>query len=90
MLIGDIDTYLVAERDSTTTARVPISPRHSHGYLPSHPKMFTSLVLSGKGIRRGARIGHARSIDVAPTIAALLGVELPDVDGSVLTQALEP
>ncbi len=89
MVIGEIDTYLVVEGDSAVTARVPMSPRHEHGYLPSHPKMFTSLVLSGKGIRRAARIGHVRSLDIAPTIAALLGLDLPDVEGKVLTDALD-
>jgi hypothetical protein len=28
--------------------------------------MFTSLVLSGRGIKKGATIGHVRSLDVAP------------------------
>ena len=64
--------------------------RHEHGYLPTHPKMFTSLVLSGHGIKPGATIGHVRSLDVAPTIATLLGIEMKDVEGRVLTEALVP
>ena len=88
-LIGEVDTWLAADPDNESTARVPlVPPRHEHGYLPAHPKMFTSLVLSGRGIKRGATIGHVRSLDVAPTIARLLGVEMPDVEGRVLTEAL--
>jgi arylsulfatase A-like enzyme len=88
-LIGEVDTWLTADASDSSTARVPlVPPRHEHGYLPSHPKMFTSLVLSGARVKKGASIGHVRSIDVAPTIARLLGIELPNVEGRVLEEAL--
>jgi arylsulfatase A-like enzyme len=91
MIVGDVDTFLTADADNPSTARVPLTPpRHEHGYLPTHPKMFTSLVLSGRGVRMGATIGHVRSLDVAPTIAALLGIEMKDVEGRVLVVALVP
>lgn len=90
MLIGEIDTFLTARPDSSSTARAKMaSPRYEHGYLPAHPDMHTSVVLSGRGVRKGARIGHVRSLDIAPTIARLLGVELRDVEGRVLTEALD-
>ena len=90
-VLGDVDTFLTADPGNASTAPVPLNPpSHSHGYLPTHPKMFTSVVLSGAGIRRGATIGHVRSIDIAPTIARLLGLEMKDVEGRVLTEALEP
>ncbi len=90
-LIGEIDTFLAADAADPSMARVALSPpRHEHGYLPSHPKMFTSVVLSGRGVRTGARIGHVRSLDIAPTVARLLGLEMTDVEGRVLTEALEP
>ncbi len=37
-------------------------------------------MLTGKGIARG-NIEHARLIDVAPTLAKIMGVELPDAEG---------
>ena len=87
--IGEIDTFLTANPAHASTARQPlVPPRHEHGYLPSHPKMFTSVVLSGRGIRKGATVGHVRSLDIAPTIGALLGFTMKDVDGRVLTEAL--
>lgn len=90
MLIGEVDTFLTVDPADTSAARMPLTPpRHEHGYLPSHPKMFTSLVLSGRGVRKGAAIGHVRSLDVAPTIARLLGIEMKDVEGRVLTEALD-
>ena len=91
MIVADVDTHLAADANNPSTARVPLTPpRHEHGYLPSDPKMFTSLVLSGRGIKKGTTIGHVRSLDVAPTIARLLGIELKDVEGRVLTEALVP
>jgi predicted AlkP superfamily pyrophosphatase or phosphodiesterase len=91
MIVGEVDTFLTADAANRSTTRVPlVPPRHEHGYLPTHPKMFTSLVLSGRGIRKGTTIGHVRSLDVAPTIAALLGIEMKDVEGRVLTEALVP
>jgi len=90
LIIGEVDTFL-ADAANPSTARVPLTPpRHEHGYLPTNPKMFTSLVLSGRGIRKGATLGHVRSLDVAPTIARLLGLEMKDVEGRVLTEALVP
>jgi Metalloenzyme superfamily/Type I phosphodiesterase / nucleotide pyrophosphatase len=35
------------------------------------------LVAAGAGIQRGARVEHARLVDIAPTIAALLGLPAP-------------
>lgn len=89
MIVADIDTFLRVRSGDDSAARVRTDrPYHSHGYLPSHPKMYTSLVLSGRGIAAGRRIGHVRNLDVAPTIAHLLGLELPDMEGRVLTEAL--
>lgn len=90
LLIGEVDTFLTARPDSSSTSRVKrASPYHGHGYLPTHPSMHTAVVLSGRGVRKGARIGQVRSLDIAPTIARLLGVELRDVEGRVLSEALD-
>ncbi len=50
--------------------------RGSHGYLPDRPQMFASLILWGRGVRRGARAPVVNMTDIAPTLAALLGVDL--------------
>jgi predicted AlkP superfamily pyrophosphatase or phosphodiesterase len=89
IVAADIDTHLVLDpKDSSTARRLMNEPYHGHGYLPDHPDMYPALVLSGSGISRGARLGHVRNVDVAPTIAALLGVELRGVEGRVLREAL--
>ena len=60
----------------------------AHGYLNTDPDMDGVLILSGAGIKSGVRIGRVRTIDTAPTIARLLGLDLGEVDGAALQQAL--
>ncbi|WP_017619285.1 alkaline phosphatase family protein [Nocardiopsis gilva] len=49
------------------------------------------LVLAGAGVRQGDMPHDPRTIDIAPTISHLLGVEPPaDAEGRVLTEALAP
>jgi predicted AlkP superfamily pyrophosphatase or phosphodiesterase len=60
-----------------------------HGYLASNPKMNAVFVAAGRGIKKGAQIGVIENIHVAPTIARLLGVELPGARGKVLGEILE-
>ncbi|HXH05113.1 MAG TPA: hypothetical protein VNI83_00835, partial [Vicinamibacterales bacterium] len=61
-----------------------------HGYLSSREAMQALFLASGRGIRRGAALDRIDSRDIAPTIAALLGLELPGVEGRVLGELLEP
>lgn len=49
------------------------------------------LILCGPGIKKGKKITGAHIMDVAPMILYLLGLPIPkDIDGRVLTEALEP
>lgn len=51
----------------------------------------TTLILSGAGFREGQIQGRANTVDIAPTILYLLGVEVPDtMDGEVLKGAIMP
>jgi hypothetical protein len=91
LLIPDIDSYLVADPGSSSTAPRPRkAPAHSHGYLPQHPRMYPILVLSGAGVKRNVNLPHAKNVDIAPTIAQLLGIQLENVSGKVLRDALIP
>jgi len=48
-----------------------------HGYLPDRPEMRSSLFLMGKGLAQGKDLGIVDMRQIAPTLAALLGVSLP-------------
>lgn len=91
LVIADADTYLTTnDGDEKITRRPRETPSHTHGYLPEHPRMHTSLVLSGAGIRSGVTGGHVNNLDIAPTIAELLGLDLDWTSGRVLDEALTP
>jgi len=60
------------------------SLKGSHGHLPSEPALHGMLVAWGARIRPGAKLPAANAVDVAPTVARLLGLRMEDVDGRVL------
>jgi len=56
--------------------------RGMHGFDPSLPDMGGIFFALGRGVPHGARIGPVRAIDVAPTVAELLGIAPPaDAEG---------
>jgi predicted AlkP superfamily pyrophosphatase or phosphodiesterase len=61
----------------------------SHGYLNTEPDMTSTFIAWGNGIRPGARLGMVRAVDVAPTIAVLLGLKLENVEGAPLREILK-
>lgn len=60
--------------------RTRLTQKAQHGYSENFPEMRASFMLHGVGIRQG-RIEGVRLIDVAPTLAAIMGAELPDAEG---------
>jgi predicted AlkP superfamily pyrophosphatase or phosphodiesterase len=50
----------------------------AHGYDPALPEMGAIFYALGRGVPRGAELGEVRAIDVAPTVAALLGISPPE------------
>jgi len=70
-----------------TGPAIDAAPEHyrgTHGYDPERPAMAASLIIVGPGVRPGLEIAGARMIDVAPTVAALLGLTLPAATGRPL------
>jgi predicted AlkP superfamily pyrophosphatase or phosphodiesterase len=60
----------------------------THGYFNGDPELDGIFVASGAGIKPGTRLERVRNIDVAPTIARLLDLSLPNADGRVLEEIL--
>ena len=59
------------------------SVRGTHGADPNQPSMHATFVAWGAGIQPGAKLGTINNTDVAPTMAALLGLKMPAPDGRV-------
>lgn len=60
----------------------------THGYPNTDPELDGIFIASGYGIKPGTKVPRVTNLDVAPTIAELLKVPLPNVDGRVLTEIL--
>jgi predicted AlkP superfamily pyrophosphatase or phosphodiesterase len=59
----------------------------THGHDPRPDYMHATFVAAGAGIKSGTKLQVINNVDVAPTIAHLLGLDL-DSDGRILTEAL--
>ena len=62
--------------------------RSASGYLPSRYEMRGALIAAGKGIKPKTQIEYAQLVDIAPTIARLLGLELKASRGHIISEIL--
>lgn len=60
----------------------------THGYPNTDPELDGIFLAAGAGIKKGVQLGRVRNLDVAPTIAHLLGIEMPPMDGKVMAEIL--
>jgi len=71
------DLVVLAPLGTAISSRGGPPMRGSHGYLPTEPSMGALLIAAGRGVRPGTVLGTVRTIDVAPTVLALLGIDPP-------------
>ena len=82
--------YSFTDSEAGEEVLVPrATPGGTHGYIPDQPDMLGTLVMSGYGVKPGTKLTDVKNVDVAPTLARLLGVELPTAEGKPLTPALK-
>jgi predicted AlkP superfamily pyrophosphatase or phosphodiesterase len=62
----------------------------AHGYPATDPDLSALFIAAGAGIAPGTKIDTIDNVDVAPTMADLLGLSLGNVDGRVLREILTP
>ena len=62
----------------------------THGYINSDPKMQAIFIAWGAGIPKGVRLDSISNLDVAPTIAELLGLEMKQVTGHPIQEIVNP
>ena len=88
--------YLVAAPDyafddATTGPVEHTNPLHgAHGYLNTMPEMQALFVASGAAIKPRTKLGEIDNLRVAPTIATILGLSLPDAKEEPLAEILRP
>lgn len=79
--------YAFEDGDSGEVESV-VSARGQHGYLNTNPEMFALFVASGPKIRSGMVLPNFPNLQVAPTIAHILGLPLPEAQSTALFQIL--
>jgi predicted AlkP superfamily pyrophosphatase or phosphodiesterase len=72
------DAIVLAPVGWGITSRSDSPLRGSHGYPPEEPGMEALFVAAGAGVPEGAKLPRVRTLDVAPTILAWLGIEAPE------------
>jgi len=61
----------------------------THGYPASDPELDGIFIAHGPGIKPGTVVDRVSNLDVAPTLARIMGLTLPEVDGRVLEEILK-
>jgi len=87
-LIGKDGYAFTADASDPVVVDAPATSLGAHGYVSSDPDLRALFIASGRGIKRGIALDSVRTIDLAPTAARLLGVELKNVEGTELTGIL--
>jgi predicted AlkP superfamily pyrophosphatase or phosphodiesterase len=91
LVLAAADTYAFANgADEPAVSDVPAGATPgNHGYLNSMPDMQAIFVAWGSGIRPHTTVDRVRNLDIAPTVARLLGLEMKNVEGRVLDEILK-
>ena len=61
----------------------------SHGHDPNFPNLHATFIAWGRGIKQGVNVGEIKNIDVAPTVAKLLRLDLGNTDGKPIAGVLK-
>ncbi|MEK6260392.1 MAG: nucleotide pyrophosphatase/phosphodiesterase family protein [Planctomycetota bacterium] len=60
----------------------------AHGYPADDPELHRIFIASGRGIAKGIVLPRIANLDVAPTIARLLDLKIPNAEGRVIEEIL--
>jgi predicted AlkP superfamily pyrophosphatase or phosphodiesterase len=62
-----------------------VPPSGTHGYLPEHPELRSAFFISGPGIANSKDLGVINMLQIAPTLAGVLRIPLPDAHAAKLS-----
>lgn len=81
--------YAFGKNAAALDALTPLNTvKGAHGYPSRAPGLAATFIAWGAAIKSPVTIPEVRTLDVAPTMAAVLGLELPSADGRVLREIL--
>lgn len=62
----------------------PSGSKGTHGYFPTSPLMRSTFMMMGKGVAKGRNLGEIDMRAIAPTLAKVMGVALPDAEAAAV------
>lgn len=74
----------VAFQDKDSGPVLGSAKRGAHGYFPDFPEIQTGFIAVGTGIEKEQLVEGIALEDIAPTVAALLGIQFNAPDGKVI------
>ena len=80
-----LDTTGPAARPLSQALVAPAVQKGTHGHAASHPELYSTFIIAGPGIARGRDLGVVDIRAIAPTLANILGVKLPDAEQPALS-----
>ncbi|MCC7175169.1 MAG: alkaline phosphatase family protein [Bryobacterales bacterium] len=81
LLLVAKDGYAFSGATGGPVTAAPPQRAGAHGYLATDAQMDVIFIAAGRGVRAGVDPGRISVIDIAPTIANLLGVKFPSAKG---------
>ncbi len=89
LIIYAKEGYAFSSAVTGTEATAPtVNYSGTHGYFNGDRELDGIFIASGAGIKRGVTLERMRNLDVAPTIAHLLGLPFGPVEGKPLIEVL--
>jgi predicted AlkP superfamily pyrophosphatase or phosphodiesterase len=90
ILVAAAAGYSFADNPASKDLITPAGgTKGTHGNHPNNPLLDATFVAWGAGIKPGVKLSRIRNVDVAPTMAAVLGLKMDDVEGRVLKEILK-
>jgi predicted AlkP superfamily pyrophosphatase or phosphodiesterase len=89
LILAAKDGYSFAAGDQgDVVTNAAVGSLGAHGYLTSDPEMNAIFIAWGRGIKPKTHIAELHNVDIAPTIAALLGLTMKNITGSPVSSIL--
>lgn len=89
LVLGKPGYAFAADFSGPVVIDAPAASLGTHGYVATDPELQAIFIASGRGVKPGVRLDGVSNLDIAPTLARLLGVELKDMQGRVLSEILK-
>lgn len=78
------NAYAGGFKGATAPLVSPSGSKGTHGYFPDKVFMRSSFMMMGKGVPKGRNLGEIDMRAIAPTLAKIMGLELPDAEAPPL------